>query len=106
MENHVLNTIFEGKERRTTKMNITFFVGNVVPDTVLKVFPQKIPCRLNENQKTGFGGTFSLLSMVLCGRLFPKTKGFTHWRTRTNHVNFMKIGLKQGRPEVSSLGLP
>ncbi len=29
-------------------------------------------------------------------RLFPKTIGFTHEWTRTNHVNFMKIGPKLG----------
>ncbi len=34
-------TIFEGKGRRTTKMNTTFSVGNGVPNTVSKFFPQK-----------------------------------------------------------------
>ncbi len=32
--------------------------------------------------------------MVLLGRLSPKTIGFTHEWTRTNRVNFMKIGSK------------
>ncbi len=33
--------IFEGKGRRTTKMNITFSMGNGAPNTVLKFFLQK-----------------------------------------------------------------
>ncbi len=32
--------------------------------------------------------------MVLLGRLFPKTIGFTHGWNRTNHVNFMKVRSK------------
>ncbi len=34
-------TIFQKTGDRTTKMNITFSMGNGVPNTVLKFFPQK-----------------------------------------------------------------
>ncbi len=44
--------------------------------------------------KNQFWGHISHISVVLLGRLFPKTIGFTHWWTRTNHVNFRKIGSK------------
>ncbi len=77
-------TIFEGMGRRTTKMNITFSLGNRVPNTVFKVFSPKTPYRPTSTRKTGFGGTFSPISVVLMGRLFPKTIGFTHEWTRTN----------------------
>ncbi len=83
-------TIFEVKRRRTTKMSKTFSARNGVPNTVHKFFPQKIPYWLDEGQKTGFGGIFSPILVVLLGRLFPKTKGFTHRWTRIKHVNFMK----------------
>ncbi len=91
-------TIFEGTVRSTPKMNVTFSVGKGVPNTVFKFFPKKKPYHLNLTQKTTFGGTFSPISVVLLGRLFLKTIGFTHWWTRTNHVIFMKIGSKL-RPE-------
>ncbi len=40
-------------------------------------------------------GTFSPISVVLLDLLFPKKKKkLTHVWTRTNHVNFMKIGPK------------
>ncbi len=71
-------TIFEGRGRRMTKMNITFFGGNEVPNTFLKLFFQKTLHRLTWTGKTGFGGTFSLISVDLLRRLFPKTIGFTH----------------------------
>ncbi len=47
-----------------------------------------------ETAKNRFGGTFSPIYVVLLGWLFPKTIRFTHEWTRTNHVNFMKIGSK------------
>ncbi len=53
-------------------MNITFSIGNGVRNTALKFFPQKTPYWLNESQKTSFGGTFSLISVVLLDRLFSK----------------------------------
>ncbi len=69
-------------------------MGNGVPSTALKFFPQESPYRLNESEKTSFGGTFSPISVVLLNQLFQKKKkvGFAHVWTRTNHVNFMKIG--------------
>ncbi len=39
-------TIFEGTGGRTTKMNITFFLINGVPNTVFKFFSQEPPYRL------------------------------------------------------------
>ncbi len=65
-------TIFQGVGRRTTKMNITFSMGNVASNTALKFFSLKIPYWLNESQKTSFGVTFSRISVVLLDRLFPK----------------------------------
>ncbi len=85
-------TIFEGKGRRTTKINAIIFWGNKLPNTDFKFFPQKKPYHLTRTQKTGFGGTFSPISVVLSGRLFPKTIGFTHEWNRSNHMNFVKIG--------------
>ncbi len=84
-------TIFRRMGRQMTKINITF-MENKVPITVLKLFPGKITYRLNESQKTIFGGTFSPVSVVLLRQLFPKTIGFTHVWIRANYVNFMKIG--------------
>ncbi len=71
-----------------------FSVENGMPNTVFKFFPQKPSYRLDESRKIGFGDTFSPMSMVLLGRLFSKIIGFTHEWTRTNSVNFMKIGSK------------
>ncbi len=73
-----------------------FFLVNVVPSTVFKFFSQKTPFRLTKTRKTGFGGTFSPISVVLLGRLFPKTIGFTHESTHANRANFMKICSKLG----------
>ncbi len=81
-------TIFQGMGCRTTKMNITFFMGNGVLNTALKFFPQKPPYRLNESQKTSFGDTFSLISVVLLD-LFQKKKKVSPVCTRTNQANFM-----------------
>ncbi len=39
-------TIFEGTGRQTTKMNITFFWGNGIPNTVLFFFSKNAPYRL------------------------------------------------------------
>ncbi len=63
---------------------------NEVPNTVLRFLPQKSPYWLNESQKTCFGGSFSPISAVLWGWLCPKTIGFIHVWTLTNHANFMK----------------
>ncbi len=87
-------TIFEGKERRNTKMNITFSVGNGVPNTFLSFFFRKYHNQLNENRKIGFETTFSPISVILSDRLFLKTIGFIHGWIRVNSVNFMKIGSK------------
>ncbi len=51
-------TIFEGKRRQTTKINITFSMGNEVSNIVLTCFLQKGSYRLNESQKTGFEAHF------------------------------------------------
>ncbi len=58
---------------------------------VLKFFPQKSPYQLNESQKIGFGGTFSYISVILLGRLFPKTIGLANGWTRTYRMDFMNI---------------
>ncbi len=60
-------TNFQGKERRTTKISITFSAGNAVPNTIFKFCPQKTPYRLNENRKIGFGSTLSPIPVVLLG---------------------------------------
>ncbi len=87
-------TIFEVMGRQLTKMNITFSEGNGVPNTVLELFPQTNPYHLTQTRKTGFGGMFSPISVVLLGRLFPKTIKFIRGWTRTNHVNFIKNRFK------------
>ncbi len=51
-------TIFQGMGCRTTKMNITFSMGNGIPNTAFNFFPQKPPNRLNESQKTSSGEHF------------------------------------------------
>ncbi len=67
-------TIFQEMGSRMIKMNITFFMGNGVPNTALKVFPQKPPYWQNESQKNSFEGTFSPVSVVLLDQLFPKQR--------------------------------
>ncbi len=61
---------------------IIIILVNGVPNTVFKFFSQKPPYHLTYTRKTGFGGTFSPISVILLGRLFPKTIGFTHEWTR------------------------
>ncbi len=51
--------IFEGKGRRTKKMNLILSLRKEVKNTVFKFILQKSPYRLNESRKTGFGCTFS-----------------------------------------------
>ncbi len=88
-------TIFEGTERQTTKMNITFLEGgNGVPNTIFKIFSQKTLYRLTKTRKTSLGSSFFPVSVVLLDRSFQKTIGFTHEWTRTNRVNFIKIDSK------------
>ncbi len=70
-------TIFQGMGCRTTKINITFSMGNGVLNTALKFFYQKTPYWLNESQKINFGATFSPISVVLLDRLFPKNRVHT-----------------------------
>ncbi len=73
-------------------MNITFFLNRKwSTEYCSEVFSSKKPIRLNESQKFGFGDTFSLISVVLLGRLFPKAIGLTYEWTHTYHVIFMKI---------------
>ncbi len=45
----------KGMSDDRNEYNITFFVGNGVPNTVFKSFPQKPPYLLYESRKTGFG---------------------------------------------------
>ncbi len=87
-------TIFQGIGYRTSKMNITFSIGNGVPNMVLRFFPQKTPYWLNESEESSFGGTFSPYQWFYWTNCFQKKVRFTHVWTRTNHVNFMKIGSK------------
>ncbi len=87
-------TIFRRMGCRTTKINITFSMGNGVPNTAWKFFPQKPPYSWMKAKKLVLGAHFPPISLVLVYRLFPKNKGFIHVWTRTNRVNFMKIGSK------------
>ncbi len=65
-------TIFQGMGRRTTKMHITFSMGNGIPNIALKFSPQKNPYWLNESQKTSFEDIFCPIFVVLLDRLFWK----------------------------------
>ncbi len=56
------------------KNDITFSIGNGVPNTALQFFYQKPLYPLIESQKTSFGGTFSPISVILLDCLFPKKK--------------------------------
>ncbi len=78
--------------RLTTKINTPLFWGNEVPNTVFKFFPQETIIPSDLNPKNWFWGHIFLISVVLLGRLFPRTIKFTHEWIHTNHVNFMKIG--------------
>ncbi len=51
-------TIFQRMGHWTMKMNITFSMGNGIPNTVLKFFPQTPSYRLNESQKPVLGEHF------------------------------------------------
>ncbi len=90
-------TIYQGMGRWTTKVNITFSVGNGVPSTTLKFFPQKTSYQMNESQKTSFGVHFPQYQWFYRTNSFQKnlkkiTKiWFTNVCTYTNRVNFMKI---------------
>ncbi len=75
-------------------MNTTFAMENEIPNMALNFFPQNPPCWLNESQKTSFEGTFSSISAGSTGLIVTKKMGFSYVRTRTKHVNFMKIGSK------------
>ncbi len=64
-------TIFQGMRRRMTKMNSTFSMGNVVPNTTaLKFFPKKPSYRLNESQETSFR------ARIIVSKKKKKKKGF------------------------------
>ncbi len=77
-------TNFEGTERWTIKMNITISVGNRVPSTVLNFFFQKARLyRLTKTCKPGFWEHIFPPEMFLLGRLFTKTKEFTHGGLRS-----------------------
>ncbi len=49
---------FSGKGCPTTKINIIFSMGNGVPNTTLKFFPQKPPYWVNESHKNRCGAHF------------------------------------------------
>ncbi len=70
------------------------FYGKCKTKYCFQDFSSKTQFRLNESRKLDFGSTFSHISVVLLGRLFPNTMGFTHRWSNINHVNFMSIGLK------------
>ncbi len=67
-------TIFQGMGCWTTNTNITFSMGNGVPNKALIFFPQKSLNRLNESQKTSFGGTFSPYQWFYWTYYFKKKK--------------------------------
>ncbi len=65
----------EGMGHWTTKrLYLTFSIGNGVPNTAFKFFSSETLYHLDLNpKKTGFGGTFSPISVVLLCQLFLKT---------------------------------
>ncbi len=88
---------FEGMWHWTRKMNITFF-GEIGYRIQFSSFFLKTPHTVRlKPEKLVLRGTFSPIFVVPFGRLFRKTIAFTHKWTRTNHVNFMKIGSKLRR---------
>ncbi len=93
----VLSTFYTYSTKRQSKYcqnTATFSMRDGILNIALKFFPQKSPHRLNESEKPGFGGTFFSISVVLLGRLFTKTIGFTHGWAHTYPVNFFKISSK------------
>ncbi len=65
-------TIFQEIECRTIKMDVTFSVGNGVPNMALKFFPQKRPYWLNDSQKTSFGEHFLHISGSIGAKVSKK----------------------------------
>ncbi len=49
----------------------------------------------------GFGGTFSPIYVVLLGRLFPKTIGFTHEWTEVEGVKIVVISFRNIATNIS-----
>ncbi len=60
-------TIFEGTGCQTTKI-YNRLCRKGVPNTVFKFFVRKTSYHLNLTRKTGFGGTFFPISVILLGR--------------------------------------
>ncbi len=88
-------TIFEGTRRRTTEMNITFCMGNRMPNTVFKFFPSKNLIQSDSNRKNWFWGH---IFPLICGSIGPidfKNNRAHPWANpHQPRVNFMKIGSK------------
>ncbi len=87
-------TIFEGTGCQTTKMNIIFTEGNKVPNTVFYVFSTKNSVPAEWKPKNRFWGHIFLSISGSTGLIDSKNNKVLHGQTCTNHVNFMKIGLK------------
>ncbi len=88
-------TIFEGTGRRTTKMNRWYNLLYEKWDTdycFCFFFEKPHTARLKLEKLVLWAYFPSPISVVLLGRFFLKTKGFTHGWPRTNRANFMKIG--------------
>ncbi len=65
------------KEESDDKNEYDIFFGKWGTKYSVQVFFSKTPIPSDLNPKTRFWGTFSPISVVLLGRLFPKTIGFT-----------------------------
>ncbi len=86
---------FWGKRALDSKNECYLFLGEIGYRIQFSSFFFKKPHTVRlKLEKLVFRGTFSFISMVLLGRLFPKTIEFTHEWSGTDQVNFMKISSK------------
>ncbi len=67
-------TIFLGMWHRMTKMNIMFSMGNGVPNTAMKLFPQKPHTGLMKAKKTVLGYIFPHISGSIGPVVYKKKK--------------------------------
>ncbi len=63
---------FSGNGTSDDKNEYTLFRGKWGTEYGSEIFSSKPPYQLNENQTTSFGGTFSVILVVLLERLFQK----------------------------------
>ncbi len=79
-------TIFQRMGCLTTKMNITFSMGNRVPNTALKFFPQKAHTSWMKTKKPVLGHIFPHIGGSIGAIISKKKLEFTHAWTCINHV--------------------